>query len=77
MFTYLNNNYEPTKSELLVSAMGEFAAEEHYRYGWWQDGGTYSKYTYKSADLNNEYLSPVTESDVKDIKFNYGNKNIS
>ena len=64
----LDNTVEPTKSELLVSSMGEFATEEHYRYGWWQDGATYSKYTYKSADLNNEYLSPVTESDVGDIK---------
>ncbi|MDD6463742.1 MAG: hypothetical protein PUF57_07210, partial [Clostridiaceae bacterium] len=42
--------------------------EEHYRYGWWQDGGTYSKYTYKSANLNNEYLSQIAESDVGDIK---------
>ena len=64
----LDNTVEPTKSELLVSSMGEFATEEHYRYGWWQDGATYSKYTYKSADLNNEYLSPVTESDIKDIE---------
>ena len=64
----LDNTVEPTKSELLVSSMGEFATEEHYRYGWWQDGATYSKYTYKSADLNNEYLSSVTESDVGDIK---------
>ena len=66
--SYLNNTVEPTKSELLVSSMGEFATEEHYRYGWWQDGATYSKYTYKSADLNNEYLSLVAESDIKDIK---------
>ena len=69
MVTYWNNNYyEPTKSDLLVSAMGEFITEEHYRYGWWQDGATYSKYTYNSNDLNNEYLSPVAESDIKDIK---------
>ena len=64
----LDNTVEPTKSELLVSSMGEFATEEHYRYGRWQDGATYSKYTYKSVELNNEYLSPVTESDIKDIK---------
>lgn len=64
----LENTVEPTKSDLLLSAMGEFTTEEHYRYGWWQDGATYSKYTYKSADLNNEYLSPVAESDIKDIK---------
>lgn len=66
--SHLSNAGEPTKSDLLVSSMGEFATEEHYRYGWWQDGGTYSKYTYKSANLNNEYLSPVAESDIKDIK---------
>ena len=64
----LENTVEPTKSDLLLSAMGEFATEEHYSYGWWKDGGTYSKYTYKSVELNNEYLSPVTESDIKDIK---------
>ena len=71
----LDNTVEPTKSELLVSSMGEFATEEHYRYGWWQDGATYSKYTYKSADLNNEYLSPVTESDVGDIKLRISDLN--
>ena len=37
--------------------MGDFTTEEHYRYGWWQDGATYSKYTYKSVNLNNEYLA--------------------
>ena len=68
IFTYLENTVEPTKSELLVSSMGEFATEEQYRYGWWQDGATYSKYTYKSVNINNEYLSPVAESDIKDIK---------
>ena len=62
------NTVEPTKSDLLLSAMGDFTTEEHYRYGWWQDGGTYSKYTYKSVNINNEYLSPVAESDIKDIK---------
>lgn len=66
--SYVNNTVEPTKSELLLSAMGEVATEEHYSYGWWQDWGCYSKYTYKSADLNNEYLSLVAESDIKDIK---------
>lgn len=66
--SYLNNTVEPTKSDLLLSAMGEFTTEEHYGYGWWQDGGTYSKYTYKSVNINNEYLSPVAESDIKDIK---------
>ena len=66
----LENTVEPTKSDLLLSAMGEFTTEEHYRYGWWQDGGTYSKYTYKSADLNNEYLSPIENSDIGDIKLN-------
>ena len=65
---YLNNTVEPTKSDLLISAMGEFTTEEHYRYGWWQDGATYSKYTYKSVNLNNEYLSQVAESDISDIK---------
>ena len=68
--SYLNNTVEPTKSDLLISAMGEFTTEEHYRYGWWQDGGTYSKYTYKSADLNNEYLSQITESDIEEIEHN-------
>ena len=66
--SYLNNTVEPTKSDLLISAMGEFTTEEHYRYGWWQDGATYSKYTYKSVNLNNEYLSQVAESDISDIK---------
>ena len=66
----LENTVEPTKSDLLLSAMGEFTTEEHYRYGWWQDGATYSKYTYKSADLNNEYLSPIEKSDIGDIKLN-------
>ena len=56
LFSYLNNSVEPTKSDLLVTAMGEFTTEEHYSYGWWQDGGTYSKYTYKSTNLNNKYL---------------------
>lgn len=64
---YLENTVEPTGSELLVSSMGEFITEEHYSYGWWQDSGRYSKYTYKSADLNNEYLSPIEESDIRDI----------
>ena len=68
LFSYLDSTVEPTKSNLLVSAIGEFTTEEHYRYGWWQDGGTYSKYTYKSANLNNEYLSQIAESDVGDIK---------
>ena len=68
--SYLNNTVEPTKSDLLISAMGEFTTEEHYRYGWWQDGATYSKYTYKSVDLNNEYLSPIEKSDISDIKLN-------
>lgn len=67
---YLNNSIEPTKSDLLVSAMGEFTTEEHYSYGWWQDCGIYSKYTYKSTNLNNEYLSPIAESDIEDIKLN-------
>ena len=31
--SYLNNTVEPTKSDLLVTAMGEFTTEEHYRYG--------------------------------------------
>ena len=66
--SHLNNTVEPTKSDLLISAMGEFTTEEHYRYGWWQDGATYSKYTYKSVNLNNEYLSQVAESDISDIK---------
>ena len=70
LFSYLNNSVEPTKSDLLVTAMGEFTTEEHYSYGWWQDGGTYSKYTYKSTNLNNEYLSPIAESDIEDIKLN-------
>ena len=70
LFSYSGGTVEPTKSDLLVTAMGEIATEEHYRYGWWQDGGTYSKYTYKSANLNNEYLSPITESDIGDIKLN-------
>ena len=64
----LENTVEPTKSDLIVSSMGEFATEEHHSYGWLQDGGTYSKYTYKSAALHNEYLSSVTESNIKDIK---------
>lgn len=68
MFTYLDSTVEPTKSNLLVSDMGEFATEEHYSYGWWQDGATYSKYTYKSVNLNYEYLSPIAESDIGDIK---------
>ena len=68
LFSYLDSTVEPTKSNLLVSAIGEFTTEEHYRYGWWQDGGTYSKYAYKSANLNNEYLSQIAESDVGDIK---------
>ena len=70
LFSYLDSTVEPTKSDLLVTAMGEFTTEEHYSNGWWQDGGTYSKYTYKSADLNNEYLSPIEESDIGDIKLN-------
>ena len=70
LFSYLDSTVEPTKSDLLVTAMGEFTTEEHYRYGWWQDGATYSKYTYKSADLNNEYLSPIEKSDIGDIKLN-------
>lgn len=70
LFSYLDSSIEPTKSDLLVTAMGEFTTEEHYSYGWWQDGGTYSKYTYKSADLNNEYLSPIEKSDIGDIKLN-------
>ena len=70
LFSYLDSTVEPTKSDLLVTAMGEFTTEEHYRYGWWQDGATYSKYTYKSVNLNNEYLSPIAESDIEDIKLN-------
>ena len=70
LFSYLDSTVEPTKSELLLTSMGEFTTEEHYRYGWWQDGGTYSKYTYKSTSLNNEYLSPIAESDIEDIKLN-------
>ena len=70
LFSYLDSTVEPTKSDLLVTAMGECAIEEHFSYGWWQDGGTYSKYTYKSADLNNEYLSPIEKSDIGDIKLN-------
>ena len=70
LFSYLDSTVEPTKSDLLVTAMGEFTTEEHYRYGWWQDGATYSKYTYKSADLNNEYLSRITESDIEEIEHN-------
>ena len=70
LFSCLDSTVEPTKSELLLTSMGEFTTEEHYRYGWWQDGGTYSKYTYKSADLNNEYLSRITESDIEEIEHN-------
>ena len=70
LFSYFDSTVEPTKSDLLVTAMGEFTTEEHYSYGWWQDGGTYSKYTYKSTSLNNEYLSPIAESDIEDIKLN-------
>ena len=70
LFSYLDSTVEPTKSELLLTSMGEFTTEEHYRYGWWQDGATYSKYTYKSADLNNEYLSQITESDIEEIEHN-------
>ena len=70
LFTYFDNTLEPTKSDLLVTAMGEFTTEEHYRYGWWQDDATYSKYTYNSAELNNEYLSPIAESDIEKIKLN-------
>ena len=70
LFSYLDSTVEPTKSELLLTSMGEFTTEEHYRYGWWQDGATYSKYTYKSVNLNNEYLSPIAESDIEDIKLN-------
>lgn len=66
--SYLNNSIEPAKSDLLVSAMGELTSEEHYSYGWWQDGGSYSKYTYKSASLNNEYLSPISKNDIGNIK---------
>ena len=66
--SYLSNTIEPTKSDLIVTAMGDFTAEEHYSYGWWQDGGTYSKYTFNSADLNNEYLSQIAESDLDDIE---------
>ena len=65
--SYMENSVEPTKSDLLVSDMGEFTSEEHYSYGWWQDRGVYSKYTYESADLDNEYLSPITEGDMKEI----------
>lgn len=70
LFSYLDSTVEPTNSDLIVTAMGEFTTEEHYRYGWWQDGGTYSKYTYKSTKVNNEYLSPIAESDIEDIKLN-------
>ena len=70
LFSYLDSTVEPTKSDLLVTAMGELAKEEHYSYGWWQDGATYSKYTYNSAELNNEYLSPIAESDIEKIKLN-------
>ncbi len=70
LFSYLDSTVEPTNSDLLVTAMGKFTTEEHYRYGWWQDGATYSKYTYKSADLNNEYLTQITESDIEKIKLN-------
>ena len=70
LFSYLDSTVEPTKSDLLVTAMGEFSTEEHYSYGWWQDGGTYSKYTYKSTSLNNEYLSQITESDIEEIEHN-------
>lgn len=70
LFSDLDSSVEPTKSDLLVTAIGEFTTDEHYRYGWWQDGGTYSKYTYKSADLNSEYLSRITESDIEEIEFN-------
>ena len=70
LFSYLDSTVEPTKSDLLLTSMGEFTTEEHYRYGWWQDGATYSKYTYKSADLNNEYLSQITESDIEEIEHN-------
>lgn len=70
LFSYFDSTVEPTESDLLVTAMGKFTAEEHFSYGWWQDGGTYSKYTYKSADLNNEYLSRITESDIAEIKRN-------
>ena len=68
LFSYLDSTVEPTKSDLLVTAMGEFTTEEHYSYGWWQDGATYAKYTYNSVNLNNEYLSPIAESDIEDIK---------
>lgn len=70
LFSYLDSSVEPTKSDLLVTAIGEFTTDEHYRYGWWQDGGTYSKYTYKSTNFNNEYLSRITESDIEEIKLN-------
>lgn len=70
LFSYLDSTVEPTNSDLLVTAMGEFTTEEHYRYGWWQDGGTYSKYTYKSTKVNNEYLSQIIESDIEEIKLN-------
>lgn len=70
MFSYLDSTVEPSKSELLLTSMGEFTTEEHYRYGWWQDGATYSKYTYKFADSNNEYLTQITESDIEKIKLN-------
>ena len=70
LFSYLDSSIQPTNSDLLVTAMGECAIEEHFSYGWWQDGGTYSKYTYKSTNLNNEYLSPIEDSDIGDIKLN-------
>ena len=70
LFSYLDSSVEPSKSELLLTSMGEFTTEEHYRYGWWQDGATYSKYAYKSADLNNEYLTRITENDMGQIKHN-------
>lgn len=70
LFSYLDSTVEPTKSDLFITSMGEFTTDEHYSYGWWKDGGTYSKYTYKSADLNNEYLSQITESDIEEIEHN-------
>ena len=69
LFSYIDSTIEPTKSDLLITSMGEFTTDEHYRYGW-KDGGTYSKYTYKSADLNNEYLTQITESDIGQIEYN-------
>ena len=32
LFSYLDSTVEPTKSELLLTSMGEFTTEEHYRY---------------------------------------------